>query len=312
MGLLRKHNFHRTIADSALCECSGAFLTLAGCIAVSGALALLLPSAIWLPVVLFLLAAVLLSTRRKRTVHLTTRIQDDLLALFDRIQLCLLITDRNDHILHVNRFAARMLGVAPRSLRGKKLQSVVSLPGNDSTEGPLTDNLRTGGICLSDGELKTVTVEKVPLTLPGHPIHEVAPAEQPESALIVLTDLTEILQDYDASRVKRQNQVLGGMLEVFADGVRNPLAGISAQLQWLARLDAQGGREDEKEKRHEIYQTMVSEIAALDRLMEALMNQAHISPEDIRQRFEELKAERRIGREKSPSSTESISSESTK
>lgn len=221
--------------------------------------------------------------QRGSRVHLKNQLN----GLFDRMRINLILLDGEGRIRMVNGRALHTLDRDEPELKGLKFSRF--LAGNFGlNREPLQSGAHVGLMERRNGEQVQIVYELVPIDLPGGLFEGGSSAEFREYQLVVFSDVSEFIRDQELTNRRKRHETVKNMLEVFADGVRNPLAGISTYVQALDRLEEDSG----DGSRRGIFKNIIHEITELDALLESLMNNARLSPGGVEARFDRLKRER--------------------
>ena len=201
-------------------------------------------SSAWMSHLLVLLmiaiGAMLLSVHQTRSRSTLKGVRDVVADVFERLHLNLAVLDEDNRFIHANSRAVETLG-KPESdvLRVDFHELMPHLPGGSDPQ--LENSAHSGMLTRQDGSLCPMAYEKFPLSLPGGVFDSSASDEVLEYQLVIFTDMSGIVQGQEESNLQKRNRTVNTMLEVFADGVRNPLAGISAYVQILERMERKHG-----------------------------------------------------------------------
>ena len=185
------------------------------------------------------------------------------LHVLDSMASALVAVNMEGEILTFNRAAEDLLGFAQDDVRGR---SFGALFGEDG-EALLRATLEHGHECLREETmLRARDRTPVPVSLTTSLLRNERRAIY--GAIATFVDLTSLKRAEEHARSQDRLAALGRFTSSVAHEIRNPLTGIAAGVQYMARALADGPQ-------HENLDFILSEIRRLDRIVQDLFDITH-------------------------------------
>lgn len=186
--------------------------------------------------------------------------------LLDCVGSGVLAVGLDGRILAVNRVAEKMTGFEESEVLGRPAWRLLPAAAGDSD--PLGRTLRHGTELLRvEAELIRADRSRLPVSLSTSLLHD--ESDRLGGAIATFVDLTPLREMEERVRQMDRLAALGRFTAGVAHEIRNPLAGIAAGVQYLARHL----RGDEEQRRNIGFLT--GEIDRLDRILQDLARASH-------------------------------------
>jgi len=189
--------------------------------------------------------------------------------LLDCVGSGVLAVDLEGRVLALNRVAEKMSGFTEAEALGRPAWRL--LPSAGGRPDPLGRTLRDGGEILRvDGDLVRADRTRLPVSLSTSLLRN--ESDTVSGAIATFVDLTPLREMEERVRQLDRLAALGRFTAGIAHEIRNPLAGIAAGVQYLARHL----RGDEGQQKNIGFLT--GEIERLDRILQDLSRASHPAP----------------------------------